>query len=810
MLFKFGGTVMIKKVDISQFGSFQNFNWDTVMEEFHQRNIIYGRNYSGKTTLSRVFQCLEKGKMHESFKEGNFHFYFENGNTINESQLSRKKANIRVYNSDFKRENLSILHDENGEVKPFAIIGEKNIDIEKSIKKNREEIKNTEDEIGSKDKNTGLLGEYNQLYKKNDLLNKNLSSKLTEKAREIRGNINLFRITESFKTYNRRNLDTEIPLASKLTEEDKERYLAIIKDEPKDIIKVNRPNLLDFSKLKLQTEELLVKEVKPSNSIEYLLENNVLQNWVEEGIKLHKDKRNTCAFCSNPIDSELWEALDAHFTKESEDYKDELNALARKIENEMKSLKSYQLEQKEKFYTKFQEKYDQISKDWDKVRDSYNINLNVLLDSINRQIDSLFSDINTREIELINIRNGYNEIFQKYQSLVQENNEYTQSLGEEQDKAREKLRLNFIYVALNDINYEDTLKEMKDLEGPKIEKKKELDEARYRLEVLKKQEEDLIAQLNDQEAAASKVNYYLKNQLGHNELELSAIEKETNDIEKLSLKKYQFRIMRDGEPAYNLSEGEQSLISFCYFLATLKSIENPEEWILFIDDPISSLDGNNIFYIYSLIDSEIAQVKYKQIFISTHNLDLLKYLYRLEKPTNNKKKWVQKYFMLEKKIKGSNIIEMPEFLSKYSTEFIYLFNEIYKVGIEKQSDENLSAFYNFPNNARKFLESYLFFKFPDSTIGNKKRLEYFFNDVTSVSFLQRIHNEFSHGEEQPDRLHKPIDIEEFKKDALIILGEIYDRDEEQFQSLCNSIGVELESLTSQLLMNLSMVGLAEE
>lgn len=801
---------MIKKVDVSQFGSFQNFSWNTTMEEFQQRNIIYGRNYSGKTTLSRVFQCLEKEKMHEDFKTGNFQFHFENGDTINESQLLGNRANIRVYNSDFKRENLSVLHDDNGEIKPFAIIGETNVDIEKSIKKNREDIEKVEEEIGDKGKKKGLLGEYSQLNERNERLDKNLSKKLTDKAGEIRGDISLFKRTKSFRTYNRKNLEAEIPLAEKLTKSEKERYLSIIKDEPKDFISFNQPVLSDFYQIKKQTEDLLAKEIKPSKSIEYLAKDNILQNWVEEGIKLHKDKRDTCGFCGNAIDDELWEAFDAHFTKEAEKYKDELKVLAQKVENEIRVLKEYQLDRKENFYTKFHDEYDKLINGLQGIKGSYSNNLNVLYDSINRQIDSLFSNIELHESELANILVDYNKIFQQYQDLIEENNEYTKSLDKEQDNARVKLRLDYIYRALNDISYEDTIKEMSDLKAPIIENKYLLDESTSKLKELKEREENLIAQLNDQEAAVSQVNYYLKNQLGHNELELQAIERDTTDIEKMSPTKYQFRIMRNGEPAYNLSEGEQSLISFCYFLATLKNIENPEEWIIFIDDPISSLDGNNIFYIFSLIDSEVAQVKYKQLFISTHNLDLLKYLYNLEKPTNNEKKWIKKYFMIEKKISGSQITEMPEFLSKYSTEFIYLFNEIYKVGIEEQNDENLSTFYNFPNNARKFLESYLFFKFPDSTIGNNKRLEYFFNDVTSVSFLQRINNEFSHGEKQPDRLHKPIYIEEFQKDALIILGKIHETDEGQFESLCNSIGADVEDLTSQLLMNSTMVGMGAE
>jgi wobble nucleotide-excising tRNase len=58
--------------------------------------------------------------------------------------------------------------------------------------------------------------------------------------------------------------------------------------------------------------------------------------------------------------------------------------------------------------------------------------------------------------------------------------------------------------------------------------------------------------------------------------------------------------------------------------------------IIWIDDPISSLDSNHIFFIFSLIETVIAKPKiYKQLFISTHNLDFLKYLKRLSRPNKD-------------------------------------------------------------------------------------------------------------------------------------------------------------------------------
>lgn len=56
-----------------------------------------------------------------------------------------------------------------------------------------------------------------------------------------------------------------------------------------------------------------------------------------------------------------------------------------------------------------------------------------------------------------------------------------------------------------------------------------------------------------------------------------------------------------------------------------------------------------------------------------------------------------------------------------------------------------------------------------------------------IAFLQRINNEFSHGEGQFDRLTKPIDIPEFQKDAILILETIKNNDIKQYEAFFNSI-----------------------
>ncbi len=72
----------------------------------------------------------------------------------------------------------------------------------------------------------------------------------------------------------------------------------------------------------------------------------------------------------------------------------------------------------------------------------------------------------------------------------------------------------------------------------------------------------------------------------------------------------EFEILRNAKQAKNLSEGECSLIAFCYFVASLKDINTKDKKpIVWIDDPISSLDNNHIFFIFSLIENEIVRKK---------------------------------------------------------------------------------------------------------------------------------------------------------------------------------------------------------
>ncbi|RZK26055.1 MAG: hypothetical protein EOO43_03880, partial [Flavobacterium sp.] len=378
-------------------------------------------------------------------------------------------------------------------------------------------------------------------------------------------------------------------------------------------------------------------------------------------------------------------------------------------------------------------------------------------------------------------------IFEFYVNILKESNAYTSKLANEQSDAKIKLRLKEVYDFVKNILYDDEVKNIENL-------KRELDDKVELGKAVSNKIKDQIALIeskqrlmNDEEKGALRVNEYLNNYFGHDFLTLKAIE-ETDAI--TNGKKIKFEIVRNGSKAHHLSEGECSLIAFCYFMAKLQDIETKgKKPIIWIDDPISSLDGNHIFFIYSLINSEIVtSQEFEQLFISTHNLDFLKYLKRLPGALNKNH---SRYFITIREGDKSRIKLMPRYLKDYVTEFNYLFHQIYIcANADTDDDEQHVVYYNFANNARKFLEAFLFYKYPNAVEHDDKLSRFFGNNRQASSMTERINNEYSHLEGIFERSMIPIDVPEMKKVAAFVLDRIKEKDVDQFDALLKSIGIE--------------------
>ena len=415
------------------------------------------------------------------------------------------------------------------------------------------------------------------------------------------------------------------------------------------------------------------------------------------------------------------------------------------------------------------------------IKNTTNNNANVLkniLYKIEEKQRDIFSKIEIGELTWEPFTEIQSTIDNLYDNTIIEINNY---------EARKKESIDFLrryYIAkeLSVREFDDSLITIQELQTSINTEIQNKDSIKLKISEIEKTISQLENSLKSETKAINHINKILYNSLSHSEIFLSPVEDDK--------KKIYFEVHRNNENAYNLSEGEKSLIAFAYYIAKLESlnIEEKKKTILFIDDPISSLDENNIFYVYNLIYCLLNKKEFLQYFLSTHNMDFLKYTNRFS--TKKDYYLIEKIKTPENNPSKSYITSLPKYLSNKVTEFVFLFEQIYKVATEEENENNFHIFYNFPNNARKFIETLLYFKYPDYKINNDTKVNKYFGEEISP-FIQRINNEYSHGEDRFDRTQNPINTSEFKHDAIIILKTIYENDSEQFHSFLNNSNLKI-------------------
>ncbi len=796
----------IKKIDsIKNMAVFRDFQWSSSVRdggnniaEFKKINILYGRNYSGKTTLSRILRALETGSISDKYSSPEFQLTFDDGSNARQNSLNSHGQMIRVFNEDFVRDNLRFIVDDEQTINSFAILGEDNAKLEEEIEKHEAELGNEEDKSGLLGKLLGAEENFKEAQKNHGVKSSELEGKLRDKANKASTGIKHNK-TFGDANYNVSRIKTDITAVTKgtyspLTDEQVEKFHDLLREEPKSAIPESSSFSLQYSAIASSAKELIEKKIQASDPIQELLNDAALAAWVRTGRGHHKGKREKCAFCGNALPNDLWEKLDKHFNQESEELRKALDNLLESIEREQSRVPNLLKIRNSDFYSNFTTDLNSLENQLTAQSASYCASLDSIKEQVERRKNDIFSPLTFNEPE--SVEDSLNSVRDSFEKLRSESNQFTASLSSDQLQARSALRLHEVFTFINDIKYEnectaiDALtKEMSIAENAKRSEKEKVDTKRAKINELK-------AQLKDESKGADRVNDYLNNFFGHQSLSLKAIEENPGDASS----GYRFEVTRDNKKAFHLSEGECSLIAFCYFMAKLDDIETKgNQPIIWIDDPISSLDANHIFFVYSLINAEIVtpekcensgelkeRDRFKQLFISTHSLDFLKYLKRLPGAMAKNK---SQYFIVTRSDQVSDITLMPRYLKDYVTEFNFLFHQIYKCAHAKiENDEDHDCYYNFGNNARKFLEAFLYYKYPNAVEKDDKLERFFGEDALAASLTDRINNEFSHLAGVFERSVLPIDVPEMKTTANFILRKIEEKDPDQYSALLQSIG----------------------
>ena len=142
---------------------------------------------------------------------------------------------------------------------------------------------------------------------------------------------------------------------------------------------------------------------------------------------------------------------------------------------------------------------------------------------------------------------------------------------------------------------------------------------------------------------------------------------------------------------YVLSDGEKSILAFCFFLANIHGVvENESDYnrlFLVIDDPVSSMDFNYVYNVAQAIrnikkEPEIGRIRY---LVLTHNMEFMSILVR--------NKIVSKKFLLSD---GTISDFKDDYVMPYTANLL----DIYKVSIG-----GMKPIHTIPNQIRHVLET---------------------------------------------------------------------------------------------------------
>lgn len=782
----------IERIDIKNFGCYKDYKQHGQLgigNDFNieKVNIFYGRNYSGKSTYSKVFQSIELRRLPEKYVNIDFEIKLSNQTIIKSNEIESHTLPIdcRVFNQKFIDDNI-YLHNDN-KLNSFQIsIGSDTNEILNKIEEIRlNELKPREIEL------TKVELDIAEKQEKARSSKNALDSKLRATASKIKNIKNpsvvigirydIRDINEEYSTHSSHfpilpPLDDKIAVAEleQKVEQAKIRILEKNIDKPEKIDLVNFDESLNFQLFLKSTKELLSKVVTVSNILDEYKNNPEKINWIKQGVDIHGENPQKCIFCGNSIESDFIKNLKLAFSDELSFLEEKLAAQKNKIQSEIKRLDNIPDINQDDYFKDSASTIENINKDIRHTISNRKEVLTMLESKIQAKQRDIFSKI---EIDDLNWDN-FSEIQVEINSLHNSTIEHIEQFEKRRTESIDFLRR---YNLAKEFPVSEFIKLCQEVNQLQEDIKKSNEER----ERLKKEKEgfendisELESSLKSESEAVKRINRILQNSLAHSELSLESVDDEVDGG-------IYFVVSRNRERAFNLSEGEKSLIAFAYYIARLESLSKEEKskTILFIDDPISSLDENNIFYIYNLIYVLLEKKEFLQYFLSTHNLDFLKYTNRFH---------VKKDYYLIEKVKGSinlpsksYIKRLPDYLSSKVTEFVFLFEQIYIVATSNEDEKNFSVFYNFPNNGRKFIEILLYYKYPNYRTSNNDKIIKYFGKENSP-FIQRINNEYSHGEDRFDRTRNPINTSEFKHDARIILGALHQNDPEQFDSFLNN------------------------
>jgi wobble nucleotide-excising tRNase len=594
---------------IKGLGVYENYTKPAGTQEFGVKNLIYGWNYSGKTTLSRLFAQLENKTPNPDLSACSFTIETDS-DPITEANFTLSNLTVRVFNSDFVRDNLNFTGQS---FKPILLLGKESEEAQVKLNHCEDLSTRTQDRVRT-------------FAKEADELESAFSSAKTAAAAKIKKTLGLV------EAYTATHLGSDITTIlhlkdSQLLAEDKYRddlKLALTPDSerPDTVERLTASPSVDS--LYKEAVEVLAATPSLTSTIKHLEENPLIEKWVETGLVLHSEK-DKCEFCGGDLSKHRLAELQAHFSKDLADNKSKVEQLL----NRVKAAKvSVQLPKEAEFNPQFRDKFCKAAAPIPKAIETFNNAVDTLAEDVQQKINAPFKAQAPTALPK-GLAPAITDAVKTINQVIDDNNQVASNFTNAKRGAIKRVKLHCVQEFIDE--------QAKVGRVAKVGRLKAKQKRLNRFAAVVQMEADkLRAIISQAQLGREEINKRLSFMLGSEAVQIKVVPDSGQE---------RFQLVRtNGKPAKNLSDGEKTAIAFSYFLTKLKELK-PEQFkatIVYIDDPISSLDANHIFQVTAAIrELFFHQVQRngnlewtttcKQIFISTHNFEFF-HLLREVKP----------------------------------------------------------------------------------------------------------------------------------------------------------------------------------
>lgn len=742
---------MIRRIQlIKSFGVFEDFQWPASLPEFKQFNLIYGWNYSGKTTLSRAFRCFEQKQIHVDFAGAQVQLKDQEGK-VHYLSVPNTAPVFRVFNSDFVRDNLSF---DVGSTTPVLVLGAEDIEKQEALKAKAAERKELSLSMETnkrirEDKQSAIekaLRDYARDFIKNPLAVPNYDkTRFEPKVIECK-------------------IDPEKHL---LGDDALAECLAVYRsNDKKPALSTKVASLSSVADLTKKVASILARVVTSNNPIPRLKDNPAVERWVKEGRPLHNGK-DTCQFCGQPLPADLMAHLAGHFSADYENLMSELKSLANSIQVAQKE--EVTLDHKSDFYSELSERFVAGKNQLDELLEVRRAALKNLDEAMTEKQSKAFTSlecpaVNDPALQIASLVQAINK-------TIAEHNDRTAEFDRNRQKAFTKLEKHYAALFVRDQKYNEQLLQIANLNTTIAEQAKKINELDIEIRALEQA-------ISEASKGAERINELLAAYFGKNDLLIN-----------VSADK-RFQIIRGGVIAKNLSEGEKTAIAFAHFITRVQDGRHPlTDTRVVIDDPVSSLDTNHLFNTYALIKTQLADCR--QLFISTHSFEFYNLIREwvgddekdTKKPQADWKKWG--IFLVKRTDTGKSVLEeIPKVLLKFRSEYHYLFSTLYH--FDKSVAGDFDSLLSLPNVVRRFMEAFGGIMIPLS-MGLRGKMERLFSDPVERERVWKFINYYSHNTTITRSLTIP-DTSECKAVVHSCLKAVSEWDEQYYSDLESEIG----------------------